>query len=105
MGLRWWRLLGIARTCWHSSAVRRFGERDIPKERVNRGQPRIAGPTGVAAPLLQVLEKPPDERGREILRVQPGGGLAQLVGREAQEQPKRIAIAGDRMRARLPLSE
>jgi len=52
-----------------------------------------------------MLEKPPDERGREILRLQPGGGLAQLVGGEAQEQPKGIAIAGDRIRARLPLSE
>jgi hypothetical protein len=85
--------------------VRRFGERNIPKERVNRGQTRIAGPTAVAAPLLEVLEKPPDERGCEILRFQQGGGLAQLVGGEAQKQPKRIAIAGDRMWARLPLSE
>jgi len=54
---------------------------------------------------LETLEKLPDERGREILHLQQGGGLAQLVGGEAQEQPKSIAIAGDRMWARLPLSE
>ena len=85
--------------------MRRFGECDIPKKRVNRGQTCIAGPTAVTAPLLEMLEKPSDERGHEVLGLQHGGGLTQLVGGEAQEQPKRIAIAGDRMRAGLPLSE
>lgn len=85
--------------------VRRFGERDVAKERVNRGQTRIAGSTTVAAPLLEVLEKPPDERGLDLLRFQHRGRLAQLVGGEAEEQTKRVAVAGDRMRARLPLSE
>jgi hypothetical protein len=75
----------------------RLSHRDIPKERMNRGQTRIAGPTAVAALLLQVLEKSPDERGREILCVQPRRGLAQLVGRKPEEQSKRIAIPGDRM--------
>jgi hypothetical protein len=83
----------------------RFSHRDIPKERMNRGQPRIAGPTAVAALLLQVLEKSPDERGPEILCVQRRRGLAQLVGRKPEEQSKRIAIPGDRMGAGLPLSQ
>ena len=56
--------------------VRRFGERDIAKKRMNRGQTRIAGPSTVAAPLLEVFEKPPDECRREILRLQGGGRFA-----------------------------
>jgi len=52
---------------------------------VNRGQTRIAGSTTVAAPLLKVFEKPPDERGLDILRFQHRGRLAQLVGGEAEE--------------------
>jgi hypothetical protein len=72
---------------------------------MHRGQTRIAGPSTVATPLLKVFEKPPDECGREILRLQCGGRCAELVGGVAEEQPERVAIAGDRMRARLPLSE
>jgi hypothetical protein len=83
----------------------RFSDRDIPKERVNRSQARVAGPTAIAALLLQVLEKSPDERGLEILGRQRRRGLAQLVGRKPDEQSKRIAVTGDRMGAGLPLSQ
>jgi hypothetical protein len=79
--------------------MRRFSHRDIPKERVNRGQARVPGPTAVAALLLQVLEKSPDERGLEILRGQRRRRFAQLVGRKPEEQSKRIAVPGDGMGA------
>jgi hypothetical protein len=85
--------------------MRRFSHRDIPKERVNRGQARVPGPTAVAALLLQVLEKSPDERGLEILRGQRRRRFAQLVGRKPEEQSKRIAVPGDGMGAGLPLSQ
>jgi hypothetical protein len=43
--------------------MRRFGDGDVPKERVNRGEARVPGATAIAALLLQMLEKPPDEGG------------------------------------------
>jgi hypothetical protein len=85
--------------------MRWFGHRDIPKERVNRCQACVPGPTAVAALLLQVLKKSPDERGLEVVGVQRRRGLVQLVGGKAEEESKRIAIPGDRMGTGLPLSQ
>ena len=85
--------------------MRRFRDGDVAKERMNRGEPRVPGATTVAALLLQMLEKSPDERGVQILRAQGRWGLAQVVGRKPEEQAKCVAIAGNRVRARLPLAE
>ena len=74
-----------------------------PEEGSDRGQPRIAAAGAVAALAFDVDQEVAHQVGVQIFdlefRRRPAGPLAG----EAQQQAERVAIAGDRVRARLHL--
>lgn len=78
-------------------------ERDVLGEGVDRGEPGIARPVAVAADVLEMVEKIADEGGREILEGQCRWSAPHPLGREPQQQTKRIAIPGNRVRTGLTL--
>ena len=50
--------------------------RGVGEHRVDRGQPQVPGPGGVAPLVLEVVEETADQRGAEIGEVQVRGCLA-----------------------------
>jgi acyl-coenzyme A thioesterase PaaI-like protein len=52
-----------------------------------------------AAVALEVLEELADQLGVEFADIYPGWLFAELIGREAEQQPHRVAVGGDRVRA------
>jgi hypothetical protein len=79
-------------------------QRAVVKEGVDRGEPDVAGAGGVAALLLEVLQKGADRRRVEVADLQlrrrrPGRPVD--VG---QQESERVAVAGDRVRADAPLT-
>jgi len=74
-------------------------KRGEPVEGVDRPQAGVARPGAVAAVLLEVPEERADQRCVEIVDVQLERLLAGLFLREAQQQPKRVAVGSDRLRA------
>jgi hypothetical protein len=80
-------------------------ERGEAVERVDRPQPRVAGPGTVAAVLFEVGEERADQRRVEIAEVQLEWLLAGLLVREAEQQPERVAVGGDRLRAGVALGD
>jgi hypothetical protein len=68
-----------------SRAVRGLLERDETKERMDRGESRIARPHAVTSLLLEMLEKRCDERGVEIGQQQGRGRLVQAVLYEREQ--------------------
>ena len=54
---------------------------------------------GVAAIVFEVIEKPGDQRGVEVGKVQLGRLLASPLRRIAQQQPECVSVSGDRARA------
>src|SRR5580693_144992 len=83
--------------------MRRLIQRDVARERMDRGEPRIAGAMAVLTRTLQVLEKFRDQCRREIVHCQRRWGTPAVVRQIAQQEAKRVAIRGDRMGARLAL--
>ena len=65
-------------------------------ERVDRRQPGVAGPDGVAAVCFEVVEERADQRRVEIGEVKLTRLLAGLLLRELQQQPQRVAVSSDR---------
>jgi hypothetical protein len=74
-------------------------ERSEAVEGVDRPEPGVAGPGAVAPVLLEVVEERADQRRVEIVDVQLERLLAGLLLREAKQQPERVAVGGDRLRA------
>ena len=75
-------------------------ERGETVERVDRAEAGVAGAGTVAAVAFEVGEERADQRCVEVVDVQLERLLAGLVVREAQQQPERVAVGGDRLRAR-----
>ena len=84
--------------------VLRVAQRGVAEQRVDRGQARVAGAGAVAAVALEVVEERADQRRVEIRDVEPVRLLAGCVLGEAQQQPERVAVGGDRVRAGVALA-
>ena len=80
-------------------------ERGEPVEGVNRAEPRVAGPRTVAAFVFEVAEERADQRRVQVVDVQLEWLLTSLVVREAQQQPERVAVGGDSLRAGIALGD
>src|ERR1035441_8256776 len=74
-------------------------ERGELEQRVDRRQPGVPGPGAVAALMLEVIEERRDERRAEICEVEPGGRYAGLLAGELQQEPERVPVGGDGVRA------
>ena len=97
------RLGGIASTRAIVAACSGWRRRGVAVERVDRRQPGVAGPEAVAALLLEVVEERADQRRVEVGEVQPVGCLPVLCCGEVEQQPDRVAVGGDRVRAGVAL--
>ena len=71
-------------------------ERGVAAERVDRGEPGVAGPGTVATIMLEVVEERADQRRVEIIEVKLGWLFADLSCGELEQQPERVAVSGDR---------
>jgi hypothetical protein len=69
------------------------------EQRVDRGQPGVAGADAVAAVVFEVVEERADQRRVEVGDLERGGLPAGLAGCEGQEQPERVAVGRDGVRA------
>ncbi len=70
---------------------------------MDRCQPGIAGPHGVAPTTFEMVEEGGDHRGVEILYGKGGRGLLGLLFDVAEEKVEGVAIGGHGVRARLSL--
>ena len=80
-------------------------ERGVSEQRADRGQPRVAGADLVAALVLEVIEERADQRRLKIVDVEIARRGAGLLGDEGEQQPDRVAVCGDRVRARALLPD
>lgn len=64
----------------------------VAEQRVNGGQPSIAGAHAIVSLFLQVLEESADRRRIEVLEIEIGGGFSEPFLDESQEQAKGIAL-------------
>ena len=103
--LRSWRLVGIAITLAIVCGVLGVLQRREPVEGVDRSEPGVAGSRAVAPVVFEVVEERADQRRVEIVEVQLERLLAGLLVREAQQQPERVAVGGDRLRAGVALGD
>jgi hypothetical protein len=74
-------------------------------EGVDRAEARVARPDAVASVLFEMLEERADQRRVEIVEVQLERLLGGLPVREAEQQPERVAVGGDRLRACVALGD
>jgi hypothetical protein len=79
------------------SGVLGFLEGSVAEERANGGEPDVAAPRRVATFVLDVVQKGADQRRVKIGEAQRGRGLLELLLCEAEEQPKGVAVARDRV--------
>jgi hypothetical protein len=86
------------------SAQARFLKGDIPEKRVNGSQANVATGGTVVSVFLQVAQERADERRIQILRRQQRRRFAETHLSKSQEQSKRVAVAGNRMRAGVEFS-
>ncbi len=70
---------------------------------MDRGETRVAGAHAVAAIAFQVGEERADQRRVEILEADLRRRLASLRLDEPQQQPKRVTVGSDRVRAGVTL--
>jgi len=65
----------------------------------------VAGPDAVAAGSLEVVQERGDQRRVELADVELAGFGFGPLGGESQQQPERLAVGGERVRARAPLRD
>ena len=75
------------------------------KQRVDRREARVAGPRAVAAFALEVVEERADQLGVEVVERQPRRRPADALLAEGEQQPQRVAVGGDGVRAGVALSD
>ena len=104
--LRSWRLVGIAITRAIVCGVLGMFERSEAVERVDRPEPGVAGPGAVAAFLFEMRQGTRRSAARRDRRC-PAGMAACRSARCAkrQQQPERVAVGGDRLRAGVALGD
>jgi hypothetical protein len=76
----------------------------VAKQRADRRQPRVAGGGAVRALALEVVQEGRDELGVEIVEPDLAGGPCEPLRGEREQEPERVAVGGDRVRARLALA-
>jgi hypothetical protein len=72
---------------------------------MDRREPSVACPCTVAALRLEVAEEGPDERGVEVFDRELARRLVKPLPREAEQETEAVAVASDRVGARVPLRE
>ena len=80
-------------------------ERHELVERVDRRQAVVAGPWAVVTLLFEVGEERADQRRVEVVDVEIAGVLAGRGCREREQQPERVAVGRDRLRAGVELGD
>ncbi len=81
----------------------RIGHRDVAEERSDRGEPGVAAARAITPRGLGMDEEVGDQIGVDVLDRQLDRRLAVSSARISEQQPERVAIARDRMSARLHL--
>lgn len=76
-----------------------FVDSDVLEEWPDRGEAGIAAPRRVPALLFAGCQEAADQRGVEIAHPQVGRQAAQFARSEPQQEPERITVAGDGIRA------
>ena len=80
-------------------------KRQVREQRVDRREAVVAAADAVAASFLEVVQERGDQRRVELGDVQLAGRIAGPVLREGEQQPERLAVGGDRVRARSALGD
>ena len=83
----------------------RMAQGGIAEQGPDRGQSGVAGAHAVLSLALQMVEEGTDQRRIEVVDVEFARRLAVPLRREDQEQPQRVAIGLNRVRADLALAE
>ena len=94
---------------WHGYVWRCRGTRgqvvlQVAEERLDRGEPRIAGADRVAAFALQGVEEVQYQRCRQLLDDKVARSDAKTFGSEAREHLEGVCVALDGTRARPPIA-
>jgi hypothetical protein len=74
-------------------------QRGVAKQRADRRQARVAGADRVAALVFEVIQERADQRRLEVVDVESAGRLDGVLRGECQQQPDRVAVRCDRVRA------
>ena len=80
-------------------------QRDVAVERVDRPEPGVAGAGTVVSVLFEVGQERADQRRVEVVDVQLERLFAGLLVSEAEQQPERVSIGGDRLRTAVALGD
>ena len=75
----------------------------VAEQRVDRGQPGVAGGAAVSPLVLEVLQELPDQRGVEVGEAEPAGCCPGPLLSEGEQELARVAVGRDRVRAGLLL--
>src|SRR5690349_4726504 len=86
------------------SAVGRLLKRGEPEEGADRGQAQVTGPDAGAALLLEILQKRTDERRIQIVESQGRRRLAEPLLSKREQEPERVPVGCDRVRADIALT-
>jgi hypothetical protein len=89
----------MASTRWICPAIGGLLESGEAEKGADRGEAQVARPDPDRSARLEIVEEGADERGVEIGQIEPRGRLAQSRLREGEQQPERIAVGGDGVRA------
>jgi hypothetical protein len=81
------------------------GQRREPEQRVDRGQPRVAGADAGAALALEVVDEAGDQRRVEVGEIQRRGGQAGLVAGVTEQQSQGVTVGGDGVAADVALPD
>ena len=71
----------------------------IGEQGVDRGQPGVAGPDAVLAVMLEMVKERADHRRVQVGEVEPARQSPGPPGSEAEQQPQRVPVGGDRVGA------
>ena len=71
----------------------------VAEQGVDGGKPMVAGAHAVVAVAFEVLQERRDKRGVEVAEVEVAWLCAGPLGGEGEQQPERVAVSGDRVRA------
>src|SRR2546425_7887768 len=80
-------------------------QRDMTHERADGRKPEVAGPRGVAAFCLEMVEEGEDERRVDVLDPQGRGRSPGALSGVAEQQLEGVPVAGDRVRAGAALGD
>ena len=101
---RSWRLVGIASTRSIGLGVLWVAERGVAVKGTDRGQPCVAGAGAVSPLVLEMVKERADQRRVQFVDLESGWLLAGALGGEGEQQPHRVAVGGDRVRAGVALA-